>query len=787
MFALQHPRAAALFVSLWFGVAAGQTISTSPPSPARAVPLEAVVNGVKSGTWLFIEREGTLHAPRNAFEEWRVPLPTDAQALVFQGEPYWSLSAVPGFTVKRNDANQSLDIGFSPDNFPTTRLTSNLGKRPALSPVLTSLFFNYDLAYTAATQSNAPNSTDLGLLGELGISTAVGVLTSSAAGRNLSDSTTSGTPRQWRRLETTFTKDFPEQNHTLRLGDSTTRGGTLGRNVYFGGIQYGSNYALTPGFWAQPLPVLSGLSAAPSTVDLYVDNVLRQTSNVPTGPFVVDNFPSLTGSGQIRMVVRDILGRETVINQPFFTHDRLLKAGLNDWSVEAGRLRRDLGLASNLYGPLFASGLWRRGITPAMTLEGRAEATADLRSLGLGLALALPGQILGRAAVTTSHERSLGSASQWLLGLDSQSQRMNAQFEVQGASANFRQLGLEAATLPTRRQFAGSWNYRLAQETSSVGVSFVEVHRFDAPRISTLSLNFAMRVGALSTLNVTASRSRAESSTSTLGISLIVPFERSRLVTASAQRSSGRTDAYVSAEQILGLEEGLGWRMLAGHQPDHSRAEGGVSYLGRYGQASGDIRTTAGQSALRLGARGALVAADGNVFVTRYLNQSFAVAEVAGFSDIGIGLGSNIISRTNASGVALVPQLAAYQLNSVRLDAAGLPLNAEIDSIERSAVPSWRSAVKVVFPVRSGRSALIKIALDDQQPAPTGAIIRIEGDTQEFVVARRGEAFVTGLTATSRLQLTWKGQSCQFELVLPPENPDDITRLGLLICKGVVR
>lgn len=785
--ALQHSRTAVLFVSLWAGMAAGQTIGTSPPAPARAVPLEAVVNGVKSGTWLFVEREGMLYAPRNAFDEWRVPLRPDAQALVFQGEPYWPLSAVPGFRVKRDDANQSLDIGFAPDSFPATRLTSELGKRPPLSPVLPSVFFNYDLNYATATQSNAPSSRDLGLLGELGISNGVGVLTSSVAGRNLSDSPTSGTPRQWRRLETTFTKDFPEHNHTLRLGDSATRAGTLGRNVYFGGIQYGSNYALTPGFWAQPLPVLSGLSAAPSTVELYVNDVLRQTSNVPTGPFVVGNFPSLTGSGQVRMVVRDILGRETVITQPFFTHDRLLAIGLNDWSVEAGRLRRDLGLASNNYGPGFASGLWRRGVSDAMTLEGRAEATPDLRSLGLGLALGLPGQVLGRVAGVASHERSLGHGSQWLLGLDRQSQRTNAQLELQGASGNFRQLGLEAATFPTRRQLAGSWNYRFAQETSSVGVSYVEVHRFDAPRIATLSLNYAMRAGERGTLNFTASRSRAESSATTLGVNLVLPFERNRVVTASAQRNNGRTEAYVSAAQNLSQEEGLGWRVLAGRQPDQPRAEGGVAYLGRYGQVSSDISTTVGQTALRLGARGAVVAADGNVFVTRYLNQSFAVAEVAGFSDIGIGLGSNVISRTNASGVALVPQLAAYQLNSVRLDAAELPMNAEIDSIERSAVPSWRSAVKVVFPVRSGRSALLKIVLDDQQPAPTGAIVRIEGDAQEFVVARRGEAFVTGLTATSRLQMVWKGQPCQLALTLPPEKPDDIPRLGPLLCKGVAQ
>ena len=73
----------------------------------------------------------------------------------------------------------------------------------------------------------------------------------------------------------------------------------------------------------RPVPVLSGMSSAPSTVELYVNDALRQTSRVPTGPFAIDNFPLLTGSGQARIVVRDLLGRETVLVQDFFTHSSL--------------------------------------------------------------------------------------------------------------------------------------------------------------------------------------------------------------------------------------------------------------------------------------------------------------------------------------------------------------------------------------------------------------------------------------------------------------------------------
>ncbi len=116
-----------------------------------------------------------------------------------------------------------------------------------------------------------------------------------------------------------------------------------------------------------------------------------------------------------------------------------------------------------------------------------------------------------------------------------------------------------------------------------------------------------------------------------------------------------------------------------------------------------------------------------------------------------------------------------------------LPLSAEIDSIEQVAVPAWRSAVKVTFPVRSGRGALLKIKLDDGEMAPPGAIVQIEGDKEEFYVARRGEAFVTGLQPSNRLLLKWKNQECRFDVTLPPETPDEFPRLGPLPCHGVAR
>ena len=765
----------------------------TPPSSAnsaegRALPLEVVVNGAKSGTWLLVEHAGVLHAPRDAFEEWRVQLQVGTRSINFKGEEYWPLSAVPGFRTKVDLATQSMELLFSPEAFAATRLTRELSNRPVVSPVLPSIFFNYDLNYTASALRNAPSLKDLGLLSEVGVSTNWGVLTSTGVGRNLTDDGTLGQGRSWTRLETTFTKDFPNENRTLRLGDTHTRGGMSGRDVYFGGIQYGTNFSFTPGYLSQPLPTLTGLSAAPSTIELYVNDVLRQVSNVPTGPFTLGNFPVVTGGGEMRVVVRDILGRETVIVQPFFTSTQLLAAGLDDWRIEAGSVRRDLGNANSLYGPGFVSGTWRHGYSNALTLEGRTEANSRLRTLSLGAVSALPWQMLGKVAWVASQEQSLGNGNQWLLGVEHQGLRSSVNLQAQGASVDFRQLGQDVTVTDAKLQLAGNWAYTTSQ-LGSFGVGFARISRYDTATISTLSANHSIRLGKSANLSINASRASVGGgvSANTFGVSLLIPLEKNIITSASLTTHNGQHDFYATASQSLSEDAGVGWRLLAGQQQDQERVEGGVFYLGRYGRASSEISNTPDQTTLRLGGSGGLVLADGHLFATRRVSDSFAVAEVAGYGDVGVGLGSNVLTRTDSNGVALIPRLMAYQNNSVRLDPAELPVSAEIDSIEQIAVPAWRSAVKVIFPVRGGRGALLKIVLDDGEAAPAGAIVQIEGDKQEFYVARRGEAFVTGLQPTNRLLLNWKDRQCRFEVTLPPATPDEIPRLGPLLCKGLAR
>jgi outer membrane usher protein len=672
---------------------------------------------------------------------------------------------------------------FAPQAFSATRVTQELTRKTVVSPVLPSAFFNYDLNYSTLNARGAPALQSLGLLGELGFSNNWGVLTNSFVGRNVTGSN-SLEERKWLRLESTFTKDFPNENRTLRLGDTRTRGGMLSRDVYFGGVQFGTNFALTPGFVSQPLPVLTGLSAAQSTVELYVNDVLRKVSNVPSGPFTIDNLPGLTSSGEARMVVRDIFGRESVIVQPFFTSAQLLAEGLSDWRVEAGRIRRDLGNVSNRYGPSFVNGLWRHGYSNALTLEGAAAATPRSGLINLGVSAELPLQLLGRVALGASQEQGLGSGGQWLLGVEQNGLRMRAALQAQGASVHYRQLGQDASVAPTKQQWAGNWSYSTVGN-GTFGLSFANIERYDSARLLTVSANYSIRIGERSTLNLTATQASGAASGNSVGATLIIPLGSNINSSTSIASRDGKLDFSTSVARTPDHENNLGWRALVGQQQGVQREEAGVYYQGRHGQLVGDVSTSTDQTAVRLGATGSLVVADGHVFASRRLDQSFAVAEVAGQAGVGVGLGSNTLTKTDDKGVALIPMLAAYQTNSVRLNPKDLSINANVESIEQSAVPAWRSGVKVIFPVASGRGALLKIVMEDGTQAPAGAIVRIDGSKEEFYVARRGEAFVTGLQASQRLLLNWNNRRCTFEVVLPPETPDDIPRLGPLLCKGI--
>ncbi len=126
------------------------------------------------------------------------------------------------------------------------------------------------------------------------------------------------------RLDTNWTIDDPANMRVLRLGDSISRGGVGGGPLRFAGIQAARNFSVQPGFVTIPLPSLSASAALPSVVDVYVDGALRQSRDVQPGPFEIADVPVVTGGG-VQLIVRDLLGREVLYRQSYYSAPTLLR------------------------------------------------------------------------------------------------------------------------------------------------------------------------------------------------------------------------------------------------------------------------------------------------------------------------------------------------------------------------------------------------------------------------------------------------------------------------------
>lgn len=191
-----------------------------------------------------------------------------------------------------------------------------------------------------------------------------------------------------------------------------------------------------------------------------------------------------------------------------------------------------------------------------------------------------------------------------------------------------------------------------------------------------------------------------------------------------------------------------------------------------------------GATATRLNVSGGVALLGGDAFLSRRIDQSFAVARIPDYPNVRILVDNQPAGRTDASGNALIPRLRAYDRNVISIDQRDVPLDAEIGALKLEAVPYFRSGVGLRFPIKRSRGATLTIQLDDGKPLPVGASVQIVGEDKTYAVGYDGEAYVVGLGPTNRLRASWRGQSCEFDVPFTAST-DPLPHLGTFICKGV--
>jgi outer membrane usher protein len=750
-------------------VAASGLAAADPPSPFEPAIVEIRLNDQPQGPTLVVRRDldGTLLIKADDLPQLRLRTPPRGLTTV-DGERYLRMDAGIGASVDFDDATQSARITLPPDAFLPTRSSALSPDAPQVTDAELGGFVNYDLF-----GEQVDGRTSLGSILDIGVFGSRGVLTNSLIGRQDDDR------RELLRLDSTWTLDLPGRLATLRVGDAISASGAWGRSARFGGVQFGTNFSTQPTLVTTPLLYAQGEAIVPSTVDVFVNGRRVASEEVPPGPFTIDRLPPITGAGQMQVVVTDALGRQQVISQPYYTGPTLLRAGLNEYSFEAGAIREDYALRSNAYGDLVMAGTFRRGITDRFTAEVHAEGQAGGAGAA-GLDTAWQVGTLGILTLTAAvgGEDEIG----WLggTGFEHNGQWLSVFARTQYATRDFAQLGTSAQQDRPKQRSFGGLGFNLGHY-GNLQFSYGRQTQWSSPKTETIGLSHSVTLGDFGYLGLVASHTTGDGSSTDLFLNWTMPLGERRTAALSLQYSPDVTageefEAVASMQQSLPAGAGMGYYVALSSTEDVQLdylLQGDAGLLGVQYARRNDA------DGWRANAGGGLAITGAGVMPSRRLDRSFAVVEVADFPDMTVYVENQPIGRTDGKGRVLLDSLRAYERNAISIDPKELPLDASLATPAMTVTPAYRSGPVVRFPVVRASAATLRLVLPDGTPVPAGASVTTRNE--QVPVALDGLVYLTAAAGRHQATAEWRGSRCRFAFERP-DGGDPQPDLGTITC-----
>ncbi len=768
--------------------------------------LEVRVNGARSPLlWQFESLpDGSLATSADrlrqlGFDLARLGIPAD-QELV-------RLSDLPGVTYDYISSTQSIEIEAA--DIALVPVVLDAASIPApIDPSRIERNWGAVLNYAAFGDINE-DGTSLSGQYEFRVLGPWGVFTTNGFG-NLNVSGSGRTEHV--RLDTYWQHVDARHAIVYAAGDVISDGGELGSIYRLGGVQVRRDYGNRPDLVTMAMPIFSGTAAVPSTVDLYVNGLRYFSGETGRGPFEFRSLPNVGRGARATVVLTDAAGRETRIDRPIFFAPGLLPRGLLDFSFEAGFPRVRYGVSSFDYlDEPAASGSMRYGLTDWLTVRGHAEGMTDFVNGSLGAAARVGGigTIGGEFAVSTFHGEVAAhfaiDAEAHVAGINFYGgiERTNAAFQdvVRRTDARAR-LGrandlLDPVTpVPPTGTAGGPQLLAFSRKTERAGASFslwetgisFDYTRLRLPREELKIASASISRSLFDRVSVWAHAYRDFGDEDDYGVFVGLSLPLGRNIAASSSYSRNRRNSIISTRVWRdpdGSEGSWGWILddsetLRGNAKTHRAAT--VRYLARFATLEGSIIQQGNDVRATAYAEGSVVAMGGGVFLSRRIEDSFAVVRGAG-SEIPVLSNTIVVTRTNREGRALVPFLSSFQENNVSIDPTDLPVDLKPARTEAVVIPGDRAGVVINFGVEQIAAAIVILVDTTGTPLPIGSTVMLEGSAEPAVVGFDGRAYLTGLAAHNRVRVQREGaEDCSAAFDFAPVAGEQVL-IGPLICQ----
>ena len=749
-------------------------VNGAPPAAVKPTPstaagrdlyLEVMLNGQRTSLIAhFRETAGRLSATAKDLNDIGVA----TEKLGAADTAMLELDRIPGLRYRYDAGSQSLDLQVpdairKPYTFDTRELT-----RTPNAVASRGFLINYD----AFAQSDT--NAQLALWSEERYFDPTGVLSNAGIAYLYRDL------HRYVRYDTSWSMSNPATLSTTQFGDTISSSLDWSRSIRIAGFQWRSNFALRPDLVTFPVQPLSGTAVVPSAVDLYINNVRQFSGNVPSGPFIVNNVPGITGAGQATVITHDALGRTISTSLPLYVDTRMLATGLSSYSFEAGFLRRAYGIDSFSYDPRPAvSATARRGISDALTLEGHAEATGGLVNAGAGALVRM-----GMAGVVNgSLSASAGKLNGTQLGLGYQLIEPHFSIDAQTLRAygNYGDLaardGTPVPTATDRVTLALPFFSRQTLSLSYIGYRYPGV---PASRIG--SLSYTLNFGNLASLTLSTYKDFLQHDAQGVFLTASFGLGNNTAINASVGRQNGQSTYNINAQRPPDYAGGWGWGVQAGGTGAVPYRQAQAQYLGKYGEVTALAQDIDRHANASLDVTGAIVLMDRTVQPARRIDDGFALVSTDGVAGVPVLHENRVIGATDGGGHLLIPDLNAYQHNQVAIDSMNLPADARIATTTMDLVPKSHAGVLASFRVSRYAAASVILRGADGKLMPPGTRVHHVESGAETIVGYDGLAFIENLRHDNHLQVENGAAICSVEFTYERPANGTLPTIGPLIC-----
>lgn len=713
------------------------------------------------------------------------------ETAVIAREPYVSLRSLPGATFEFDRAKLVLSIRVDPRALARRQVVDLAPQRnPNVRyPAPAGAFFNYNVTQTRDDLTGAGTNA---AAGEFGWRLGEYLLTGDAIATE--DRLTGETRRT--RLNTSLIHDRRDTLQRLVIGDFVTvPQSVLGSSLRLGGVSFSRRFDIDPYYVRFPGQIVSGTAALPSEIFIYSNGALVRRERVLPGTFDLQNLVSITGLQVTEVVVRDVLGNEQRIVDPFYFSDTLLREGLDEYSVDLGAERREFGTRSNDYGGVGFSGLYRRGVSDSLTFGARGESLGGRHNFGPIATLRLG--TLGVLSSGFSYSSGpLGRGAALNFAHSYQSRQANANIALRFEERAYSRAA--SSTIDPHRYDLSMTASRALTPGSSIGVAFTSSSPWSAPTTRTSSVTYRQRITRDIYVAATARHGSGANASDELLFSLAWtldgPIGQRPLLTAQAQRQD---DRHVETLQVSGGNpdaEGALYRLAAERQSDKRTSRTVLNPLVQYNFSRASVRAEAFHDSLthatrtEVGVQGGVAAVDSQWSLARPVRDSFAIVKVGDAEDVRIYVNNQPIGRTGADGTLFVPRLASYFENPVMVEDKDLPIDYIVPETRYIVSPALRSGVLLDFKARKVKAVAGKLVRREADAmrafGDAEGRVTVEGSDLPLLSARDGSFYLENVApGRYRGEATRRGERCSFELRVP-ESSEIVVDLREVACEN---